>query len=90
MLYKPWVACLYAHFYQNKDFTVLCKNIEKPTLIIQAEPLNSAISSKGLKNIENCRNKLVEIKRIPGAGHNVHGTKTTEFLKILEIFLKKL
>ena len=90
LLFKPWVACLYGHFYQNKDFTELCKKIQKPTLVLQAENMHSAISAKGAKQIEKCKNKFVEMRRIVGATHNVHGSKTVEFLKVLELFLKKI
>jgi len=90
LLYKPWVSCLYAYFYQNSDFTALCRKINKPTLVIRAEPMNSAISQKGAKSIISCKNKYVEMIQIPGATHNVHGSKTMEFLKIMEIFLKKI
>jgi len=90
LLFKPWVACLYGHFYKNSNFIELCQKIQKPTLVLQAENMHSAISDKGAKHIENCKNKFVEMKRIVGATHNVHGSKTVEFLKVLELFLKKI
>ena len=90
VLYRPWVACLYSFTYQNHDFRGFLKKFDKPLLVIRAEPENSAIGSKGAKDIINCRNKNVEMVLIKGAAHNVHGSKTIEFLKCMELFLKKI
>lgn len=90
LMFKPAVATLYGYFHRNFDFKFLLKKLNIPTFVIGAEKNYTCITEKGLKQIKKYEGNFLSYLKISDALHNVHGSKTQEFLKALISFLKKI
>jgi pimeloyl-ACP methyl ester carboxylesterase len=89
LLFRPYVSVLYGSQSNSEDLTSSFTNINKPVLILQADPQKgSAISEMGMDHLVAIA-PHAKVVTIFGATHNIQGSQEGRFIDELLIFLNE-
>ncbi len=88
LLFRPHVSYLYGLQGNMEDLTAAFRSVRVPVLVVRADPKAGAVISKvGAAHLMHLMHSA-QVETIEGASHNVHGSKTEEFMAKLTSFLE--
>lgn len=89
LFFRPWITPLYGRMATSEDLLPILRTLTHPILFLRPENYDAAaMSEKGEKLVLEAKPDA-KIIAIPGAAHNMHGSQTEAFNKLVREFLNK-